>query len=116
MSDGIQNLTFNDKRSCYTVMPRSKVLLPITFDSGDSQPVVITHNYSGLPARVRIQSVFKGPKKKSIMLYYGKVRSLEWDPTRLKWPEGMEFMHYSTKLGRNLLRKRHPPLQLAAKK
>jgi hypothetical protein len=78
--------------------------------------VVTTHNYIGLPARVCIQSVLKGPKKKAILLYYGKVRSLEWDPTRLKWPEGMEFMHYSTKLGRNLLRKRHPPLQLAAKK
>jgi hypothetical protein len=89
-------------------MPTSKVLLPLMTSQ--------THNFTGIPARVRVQDVMRGPKRKIILLYYRKVRELCWDPGRLQWPGKVQFMHYSTKLGRKLLRKRHPPLQLATRK
>jgi hypothetical protein len=78
-----------------------------------------THNHrqvTGYTARVRIQETTKGPRRKSILLYYGKIRELNWDPARLKWPGDVDFLKYSTKLGRDLLRKRHLPLQLVFKK
>jgi hypothetical protein len=76
----------------------------------------MSHNFTGIPVRVRVQSVMKGPKKRIILLFYGKIRELVWDPARLRWPEKVEFLHYSTRLSRKLLRKRQPPLQLARRK
>jgi hypothetical protein len=63
-----------------------------------------------------VQEISKGPRKKNIRLFYGKTRDLGWDHARLKWPGNVDFMSYSTKLGRDLLRKRQPPLQLAQRK
>jgi hypothetical protein len=45
---------------------------------------------------VRIQSIFRGPKKKQILLYYGQVKELGWDPARPQRPQNKEFMHYKT--------------------
>jgi hypothetical protein len=98
------------------VMDNSRILLPITTGQRTARNVDVHHNFSGVPARVRVQDVLKGPRKNTIFLYYGKVRDLCWDPDRLQWPDRVKFMSYSTKLGRKILRMKHPPLQLATKK
>ena len=97
-------------------MPQSKVLLLVSSSSRGSSEVVTYCRYTGLPFRVHVQSIFKGPKKKRVLVHYVQIRNLTWDTTRLEWPDNVQFMQYSTKLGRKLLRKRHPLLQLAAKK
>jgi hypothetical protein len=81
------------------VMAKSRVLLPITAGQRTGRNVDVHHNFSGIPAQVRVQDVLKRPRKKTIYLYYGKVRDLNWDPDRLQWPSGVKFMSYSTKLG-----------------
>ena len=59
----------------------------------------------GLVCRVRILEVIKGPKKASIWLYYRPISKLEWDPGCMYWPEAKEFMKYTSKQGRELLRR-----------
>jgi hypothetical protein len=105
-----QQLRFNDSQQCYIVMPNSKALLLITCGARSNGSEVPEYEFNGVLSRVQIQCVLKGPKKKAILLYYGKIRDLTWDPTRLQRPGNLEFMQYSTKLGRKLLRQRHPPL------
>jgi hypothetical protein len=83
---------------------------------------------------VRICEVIRGPKKKSILLYYGDLQSLSWDSNKFQWPkqlpardqrtvanhcpQGREgqaapkaahvpFMQFNAKMGRELLRKNH---------
>jgi hypothetical protein len=80
------------------------------------QPREVRYQGFGFLNRVRVQSIFRGPKKKQILLYYGRVRDIDWDPARFKWPQNKDFMHYTTTLGRDLLRKRQPPLTLATSK
>ena len=41
-------------------------------------------HFFGFATRVRIQNVIKGPKKKNILLYYGKIKDWDWDPVRFK--------------------------------
>lgn len=70
----------------------------------------------GLPVRVRIQEVTRGQKKHPILMYYGRIKDLIFDTQRIRWPNNMTFLQYSTKTGRDILEKRHPPLQLARSK
>jgi hypothetical protein len=116
ISQDVQTLVFDDTQGCFTVMPQSKVLLPASEVQQVDRRRGRRREYIGTPARVRVQSVAKGPRKKTILFYYGKIRELTWDPAKLKWPEGVEFLHYSTKLGRKLLQQRQPPLQLLRRK
>jgi hypothetical protein len=83
MHGTVQQLSFNDTQGCYTVMAKSRVLLPITAGQRIGRNVDVHHNFSRIPARVRVQDVLKGPRKKTIYLYYGKVQDLSWDPDRL---------------------------------
>jgi hypothetical protein len=59
--------------------------------------------------RIRVVSVVKGQKLKryQVNFYYGRVDQLTWDPGRICWPSGIPLMSYSTKMERELLRKRH---------
>lgn len=64
----------------------------------------------GIFRRVRIIEVNKGPKKKSLLFYYGRLDWLNWDPKRLQWPgkqAATPFMDYNVKLVRDLLREKH---------
>jgi hypothetical protein len=45
-----------------------------------------------------------------------EIHELDWDPGRLSWNATTNFLSYAIQFGRELLRKRHPPLQLAASK
>jgi hypothetical protein len=72
--------------------------------------LVSTH--TGFVRRVRIISITRGTKKSSILMYYGRVEDLSWDPNRYQWSGGISFMSFTSKLGRNLLKSKHvvPPV------
>jgi hypothetical protein len=79
-------------------------------------------SFVGFAARVRVQSVCKGPKKINIMLYFDKIKDLDWDPARFRWPQVLgkqqptEFLQYNTKIGKGILKKRQLPLMLTQTK
>jgi hypothetical protein len=52
---------------------------------------------------VRVVLVRRGPRTEKVMLFYGRVRELQWDPRRFQWPKGKPLMEYSTKMGSELL-------------
>jgi hypothetical protein len=70
----------------------------------------------GIVARVRVAEVVKGPKKVCINLFYGKMKSLGWDPNKFRWNASTPFMRFSTKLGRELLKARHDIPNVAVRK
>jgi hypothetical protein len=71
---------------------------------------------SGFLARIRIVSTTRGQRKLVIHFFYGRVSDLLFDLARLSWTDNVPFLDYSTPKGRDYLRRRHAPLQLAASK
>jgi hypothetical protein len=63
-----------------------------------------------------VEQVIKGPKKRKVLLFYGKVRNLKWNPGRVFWTGSKLLMSYSTQMGRQMLRKRNPVVQTAQRK
>jgi hypothetical protein len=125
ISNQPQVVRFTD-RSCYFFVMRQSCTMGAYVTNSTGQVgdtgLPMQQSFFGFIARVRVQPVTKGPKKKSIFLYYGRIRELEWDPARFEWPkvlgyqQSTDFLLYTTKLGRELLRKRLPPLDLTATK
>lgn len=70
----------------------------------------------GFPARLRVQETSRGQKKLPVLMYYGKIKELIFDPQRIRWPNQKPFLQYTTKMGREILAKKHPLLQLAQSK
>jgi hypothetical protein len=66
--------------------------------------------------KVRVVEMIRGPKKRKVLLFYGRIKDLRWDPDMYTWPGQQPLMSYNTKLGRDLLRKSKPPLRLAQDK
>lgn len=75
-----------------------------------------SHSVTGFPERVRIAPTSKKQGKIPTLLYFGKVRDLSFDPFRVQWNGDINFFQYTTKIGRQLLSDRHPPIQLAVSK
>lgn len=75
-------------------------------DGGQNNRV---HRLQGLVKKVKVTSVNKGTKENEFFLFYGLVDRLTWDPRkfRWKWIEEISIMKYSTKVGRDLLRRHH---------
>lgn len=75
----------------------------------DANGGTLVDRLQGMIRRVRIAIVTRGPKKKKILLYYGRVDHLQWDPERFHWNwiGGTPFMNYTTKMGRLMLRRNH---------
>lgn len=65
---------------------------------------------------VGVVATKRGQKQTEILFYYDRVRALQWDPNRLFWSDHNPFMDYSTQKGRALLRRTHPPPQVAERK
>ena len=63
--------------------------------------------------KVRIVTIQRGSAKAKIIFFYGRVRTLNWNPNRLYWnnEKHTPFMNYSTSLERGLLRNRNGPLE-----
>lgn len=51
-----------------------------------------------------------------MLLFYGKIKYLTFDPCRPRWSNGDEFVQFTTKKGRDLFKARKPPLMVASKK
>jgi hypothetical protein len=81
ISNQPQPITFTERNNFYFVMQRSRTLGMFVGNGADGQQ--LQHNFHGFITRIRIKSVVKGPEKKVIFLYYGRVRDLDWDPARL---------------------------------
>ena len=84
------------------VFPGDSPKFPVIWDERGDDTLQVCR---GTVCRVRVLEVIKGPKKTPILLYYGMIRKLDWDPGRMYWPEAKEFMRYSSKQGRELLQR-----------
>lgn len=66
--------------------------------------------WTGTFHRVRVIPIQRGPKKTEVLLFYGRVDQISWDPLKFEWDDGamnVPFMNYSTKLGRKMLMGNH---------
>lgn len=64
----------------------------------------------GRMRRVRITLFTRGPKKRKLWLFYGRLGQLNWNPGRLHWKhmnKVVSFMDFSTNIGRDLMKQRH---------
>lgn len=75
----------------------------------DASGEVMVNRYRGLIRRVRVVSIKRQTKKLEMLLYYGRVDQLQWDPERFvwEWKGGTPLMNYDTKMGRLMLRRHH---------
>lgn len=65
--------------------------------------------------QVRVVSIKRGQHKLESLLYYGLVDQLRWDHGKFIWPgpsKPIPLMDYNTKLGQDLLRKKHVVLDV----
>ena len=58
----------------------------------------------------------KGPKKNVSRLFYDKNDLFKWNPNKFKWNDKTLFMKFPTKLGRDILMKRHIIPNVAVRK
>ena len=73
-----QVICFNSKSLLFFVREKSCTLGMITLDNlaGGSEASVQQHSYYGFAARICIQSILKGPKKRNIMLYFRRIKDV----------------------------------------
>jgi hypothetical protein len=69
-----------------------------------------------LMSRVRVTEIKRGPKKMSILMFYGRSDSLEWDLERYQWDTTTPFMAYTAETGRKILKTRHQVPNVVTKK
>ena len=110
-STGFSVVKIPSKTQLFTIKLASKLLdvfpgdspkFPVIWDERGDDTLQVCR---GTVCRVRVLEVIKGPKKTPILLYYGMIRKLDWDPGRMYWPEAKEFMRYLSKQGRELLQR-----------
>lgn len=86
----------------FSVLPVSRCLQKNLNQDGHPRAIY------GLSRRIRVVEIKRGPKKTRVLLFYGCTNRLKWDPVRLEWRDATKptaFMRYSSKLGRELLKK-----------
>lgn len=86
----------------YTVLPLSRWLQK---ESTCSRPLT-----RGFHHWVCMAHTWRGPKKEAILLFYGRVDHLTWDPGRIQWLSlhGVTpLMQYTAKHGSDMLREKH---------
>ena len=100
--------------SCYTVGTHSRCLRVWERALGEMD---------GFFHEVKVIRTHRGPtgkgeseKKKKILLFYGKVATLGWDPDRWRWRDGSCFLNYSTKGGRETIVSRNPEITRTVEK
>jgi hypothetical protein len=112
LNAGWQRLELERGAKSYSVLPSSRMLADNRCSLQPMDPVI----HHGFMSPVRVEQVVRGPKLKKILLFYGRVKDLEWDPGRIVWSSMKPFMSYSTRMGREFLRKRKPVVPVAQKK
>jgi hypothetical protein len=73
---------------------------------------------SGYLKRIRVLLLTKGKRESNLttLLYYGLVADLTFDPKQYEWKDGFAMMTYLAKKGRDVLRQKTPPINLAESK
>jgi hypothetical protein len=105
--------------SLFTVLPISNCLEPVCAADTPHDGVGPDTRIRGTLRRVRITSIKRGPQKKVVHLYYGRLDLLKWDPDRFLWAQGTKhtpFLDFTAALGRSLMRQRHVIPNLVEKK
>jgi hypothetical protein len=76
------------------------------------------HAISGYVKRVRFLPLSKGKNvsMRTILLYYGPVVDLTFDPQQFSWSDGSNLLDYSAKKGREFIRQSLPQRNLAHEK
>jgi hypothetical protein len=82
----------------------------------EMDPEIMCSKIWGVATRVRIVDVVKSLAKKAIKLFYGQIQNLPWDPAKFRWNRSTPFMKFTTKSGREALKKRHVIPNVAVKK
>jgi hypothetical protein len=81
-----QLIQFNRRSLYFFVLEKSRILsMYVANDQVEVDPQHQT--FFGFVSKIRIQNIVKGPKKKSILFYYGRLKDLDWDLSRFKWPQ-----------------------------
>lgn len=74
----------------------------------------------GFLHKVKITSIDKGPQKKGkikeVVFFYGKMATLGWDPDCRRWVDGLCFLNYTTKFGRDFVINRNLGITCVAEK
>lgn len=78
---------------------------------GSGRATLIT----GFIRKVRVVEITRGQRNLKSLLYYGRIDLLDFDPWRIKFHDGISFMSYTTKKGRDLLRRHHQIPSLSRK-
>lgn len=106
----------------YHVRSQSASLIEVLWESRlthamyDAAGDMAYNKVAGCVRRVRIIEAKKGPKKQSLLLYYGMVQRLSWDPARYTWQGKVRLMRYTASLGRKYLLNTHPVADVVEKK
>jgi hypothetical protein len=64
--------------------------------------------------KVEFVSSKRGQKKVVVRFFFGRIRDLDWDPSRFRWSDHQGILDYSTQQGRSLLRACYNTPDLAA--
>jgi hypothetical protein len=67
-------------------------------------------------SRVRVVVTTRDQRKLPVRFFFGPIRDLQLDPTRLVWPDYTGIMEYTTQKGRALLCNKHQVDDLASRK
>ena len=111
---GVPTFVVRPQSACLAEIPyEDRLALAVRYDERGED---LIQEVIGCIRRVRVVEVKRGPKKTSMLLFYGKTHDLEWDPDRFQWPGGVHFMLFTAKLGRKLLLKRHALPSVVEKK
>jgi hypothetical protein len=91
----LQVLTVPTSVEMYSVLPTSRILVHIP----QSQSLTV----SCFLDKVRVETVTRGPEQTKILLFYGKISALYWDPGCVQWSNAKPFLAYTTKMDREFL-------------
>jgi hypothetical protein len=86
ISNQPQVVRFNRRSHYFAILENSCTLSPyVANDQIDENQY--HQSFFGFVARMRVQNTIKEPKKRNILLYYGRIRDLVWNPAQFKWPK-----------------------------
>lgn len=105
----------------YTVKPRTRCLEKIETAQRTVTATLApdgrctSTTLSGYIRKVRVVGIERGQRKVKELLYYGRIDLLDFDPGLIKFHDDICFMSYTTKRGRDMLRRHHIIPDLARK-
>jgi len=68
---------------------------------------------------MQVTSIIKGASKSHILLYFGRVDRLEWNPSKFQWPSNkgsISFLYYNVRLGHEMLQEKYSVIDVIGHK